>query len=106
MLNAALPSQKLRTSYSHLSIRLKDCEYAAQVTYESEKGHYLAYLKPRMASDAYAYGLSAANRKRYIADKQDEIVQRWLEAASPPIISSVAQASLPPPRDCGKMSVS
>lgn len=94
--------KKCVPSYPHLSIRLTACEYAAQVTYESEKGHYLAYLKPRMASDAYAYGLSAANRRRYIADKHDEIVQRWLEAASPPIISSVAQASLPPTRDCGK----
>lgn len=46
-----------------------------------------------MASDAYAYGLSDTHRRRYIAEKQDEIVQRWLEASSPPILSSVAQAN-------------
>ena len=64
----------------------------SQVTYMSEREHWAAYIAAPAASDMYAYGMFSSTRKRWLDERQREIVQRWLEATTPSIPGIVSQA--------------
>ena len=49
-----------------------------------------------MASDMYSYGMLNTVRKHWLEEREREIVQRWLEATTPSIESTVTQVGLQP----------
>ena len=54
----------------------------------------MSYWVAPMASDMYAYGMLSTVRKRWLEEREREIVQRWLEATTPSIESIVTQVGI------------